>query len=66
MIVYIHQFLDQSIPLSNHCSHADVKRYPVKNEELKVTNLCSIKLAVRLIQNEIIIQLQCRDQFVAC
>ncbi|CAF4514502.1 unnamed protein product [Rotaria sp. Silwood1] len=53
VIAFAKQFLDQSIPLANNVSHIDAIKYSIEDGELKIT-----------LQNGIIAQLQCPDQFV--
>jgi len=44
VIAFTRQFLDQSIPLANHCSHSNVLKYSIdENGELKVKICDSIR-----------------------
>ncbi|CAF0748021.1 unnamed protein product [Adineta ricciae] len=53
VIAYTRKFLDQSIPLTNHASHANVVKYHIANGELKAT-----------LQDGGVTQLLCPDQFI--
>ncbi|CAF0898514.1 unnamed protein product [Adineta ricciae] len=53
VIAYTRKFLDQSIPLTNHVSHANVVKYRIVNGELKAT-----------LQDGGVTQLLCPDQFI--
>ncbi|CAF3899162.1 unnamed protein product [Adineta steineri] len=53
VIAFTQKFLDQSVPLLNNASHADVIKYDIENGELKIT-----------LQNGNTTQLQYPNQFI--
>jgi malate synthase len=49
VITFARQFLDQSIPLMDHCSHIDAMKYTIDNGELKVRILFTINRRIEFI-----------------